>query len=153
MADDGSAQSQTIWPLPSFSFQVSWGSQSKIPFQEVSGLDTETQIIEYRHSNSPAYSTIKMPGIKKFGNVTMKKGIFVKDNKFWDWYSQITMNTIARVSVVVQLLDEKSNPTMTWTLTNAWPTKISSPTLKSDGNEVAIQSIEIAHEGLVIANK
>lgn len=152
MADDGSAQSQTIWPLPSFSFQVSWGSQSKIPFQEVSGLDTETQIIEYRHSNSPAYSTIKMPGIKKFGNVTMKKGIFVKDNKFWDWYSQITMNTIARVSVVVQLLDEKSNPTMTWTLTNAWPTKISSPTLKSDGNEVAIQSIEIAHEGLVIAN-
>lgn len=152
MADDGSAQSQTIWPLPSFSFQVTWGSQSKIPFQEVSGLDTETQVIEYRHSNSPVYSTIKMPGIKKFGNVTMKKGIFVKDNSFWAWYSQITMNTIKRIGVVVQLLDEKSNPTMTWTLTNAWPTKISAPTLKSDGNEVAIQTIEIAHEGLVISN-
>lgn len=152
MADDGSAQSQTIWPLPSFSFQVSWGTQSKIPFQEVSGLDTETQVVEYRHSNSPIYSTIKMPGIKKFGNVTMKKGIFVKDNAFWTWYSQITMNTIKRIGVVVQLLDEKGNPTMTWTLSNAWPTKISAPTLKSDGNEVAIQSIEIAHEGLVIAN-
>lgn len=152
MADDGSAQSQTIWPLPAFSFQVTWGTQSKIPFQEVSGLDTETQVIEYRHSNSPVYSTIKMPGIKKFGNVTMKKGIFVKDNSFWTWYSQITMNTIARIGVVVQLLDEKSNPTMTWTLTNAWPTKISAPTLKSDGNEVAIQTIEIAHEGLVISN-
>lgn len=151
MADDGSTQN-AIWPLPSFSFQVSWGSQSKIPFQEVSGLDTETQILEYRHSNSPAFSTIKMPGIKKFGNVTMKKGIFVKDNSFWTWYSQITMNTIKRIGVVVQLLDEKGAPTMTWTLTNAWPTKISSPTLKSDGNEVAIQSIEIAHEGLVISN-
>lgn len=153
MADDGSAQTQAIWPLPSFSFQVSWGSQSKIPFQEVSGLDTETQVIEYRHSNSPIYSVIKMPGIKKFGHVTMKKGIFVKDNAFWTWYSQITMNTIARISVVVQLLDEKSNPTMTWTLSNAWPTKISAPTLKSDGNEVAIQTIEIVHEGLVIDNK
>lgn len=151
MADDGSTQN-AIWPLPSFSFQVSWGSQSKIPFQEVSGLDTETQVIEYRHSNSPAFSTIKMPGIKKFGNVTMKKGIFVKDNAFWAWYSQITMNTIKRIGVVVQLLDEKGAPTMTWTLTNAWPTKITAPTMKSDGNEVAIQTIEISHEGLVIAN-
>jgi phage tail-like protein len=151
MADDGSSQN-AIWPLPSFSFQVSWGSQAKIPFQEVSGLDTETQVIEYRHSNSPAFSTIKMPGIKKFGNVTMKKGIFVKDNAFWTWYNQIKMNTIKRIAVVVQLLDEKGAPTMTWTLTNAWPTKISAPTMKSDGNEVAIQTIEIAHEGLVIAN-
>lgn len=123
----------------------------KIPFQEVSGLDTETQVIEYRKSSSPAYSTIKMPGIKKFGNVTLKRGVFVKDNAFWAWYSQITMNTIARTTVVIQLLDEKGAPTMTWTLANAWPTKVSSPTLKSDGNEVAIQTIELAHEGLTIA--
>ncbi|HET7535756.1 MAG TPA: phage tail protein [Candidatus Didemnitutus sp.] len=151
MPDDGSQQSAT-WPLPSFRFQVTWGSQQKIPFQEVSGLDTETQVIEYRHSNSSAFSTIKMPGIKKFGNVTMKRGVFTKDNMFWDWYKQITMNTIKRITVIVQLLDEKGNPTMTWTLLNAWPTKISSPTLKSDGNDVAIQTIEIAHEGLTIAN-
>lgn len=151
MPDDGSKQGAT-WPLPSFSFQVTWGSVAKLAFQEVSGLDTETQVIEYRHSNSPAYSTIKMPGIKKFGNITMKKGVFVQDNGFWNWYSQIKMNTIKRIGVVVQLLDESSKPTMTWTLINAWPTKISSPTLKSDGNEVAIQTIEIAHEGLTIAN-
>lgn len=152
MADDGSAQN-AIWPLASFSFQVSWGSQSKIAFQEVSGLDTETQVIEYRHSNSPVHSTIKMPGIKKFGNVTLKKGVFAKDNAFWDWYSQIKMNTIARISVVIQLLDEKGDPTMTWTLANAWPTKISAPSMKSDGNEVAIQTIEVAHEGITIENK
>jgi phage tail-like protein len=151
MPDDGSRQNAQ-WPLPSFSFLVTWGSQAKIPFQEVSGLDTETQAIEYRHSNSPAFSTIKMPGVRKFGNVTMKKGLFVKDNTFWAWYNQIKMNTIARVTVVIQLLDEKGNPSMTWTLANAWPTKISAPTLKSDGNEVAIQMIEIAHEGSTIKN-
>jgi phage tail-like protein len=151
MPDDSSAQPAT-WPLPAFRFQVTWGTMAKIPFQEVSGLDTETQVIENRHSNSPAYATIKMPGIKKFGNVTMKRGVFTKDNAFWTWYSQITMNTIPRMSVVVQLLDEQGNPTMTWTLANAWPTKISAPTLKSDGNEVAIQSIELAHEGLTVSN-
>jgi len=150
--DDGTAQSQSIWPLPAFSFRVSWGEQKNIQFQEVSGLDTETQVIEYRHSNSPTHSTIKMPGIKKFGSVTMKKGIFRKDDDFWRWYSAIKMNTNKRVSVVVQLLDERGKVTMTWTLANAWPTKISAPTLKSDGNEVAIQSIEIAHEGITIAN-
>lgn len=142
-----------VWPLPSFSFQVSWGSQSAIAFQEVSGLDTETQVIEYRHSNSKAFSTIKMPGIKKFNNVTMKKGVFAKDNAFWEWYNKIKMNTIDRIDVVVQLLDEEGKPTMIWTLKNAWPVKVSAPTMKSDGNEVAIQSIEIAHEGITIENK
>jgi phage tail-like protein len=151
MADDGSSQN-AIWPLPSFSFQVSWGSQQKIAFQEVSGLDAETQVIEYRHSNSKDYSTIKMPGIAKYSNVTLKKGIFVKDNTFWDWYSKISMNTYPRTTVVIQLLDEKQAPTMTWTLKNAWVTKVSGPNLKSDGNEVAIETIEVAHEGLTIAN-
>ena len=121
-------------------------------FQEVSGLDTETQAIEYRHGDHPVFSTMKMPGIKKFGNITMKKGIFKSDNKFWDWYNQIKMNTIKRVPVTISLLDEAGGATMTWTLANAWPTKITGTDLKADGNEVAIESIEIAHEGLTIAN-
>ncbi len=152
MADDGSAQSNSVWPMTKFSFLVSWGSQTKIPFQEVSGLDSETQVIEYRHSNSPNYSTIKMPGIKKYGNVTMKKGVFVKHDSFWDWYSKIKMNTITRTTVVIQLMDEAGKPAVTWTLANAFPVKISAPAMKSDGNEVAIETIEIAHEGLTIAN-
>lgn len=142
-----------VWPLPKFRFIVDWGDQqTDIQFQEVSGLDAETQIIEYRHSNSPEFSTIKMPGIAKYGNVTMKRGVFVNDNSFWNWYEQITMNTIKRQAVTIKLLDEKGEPTMVWTLKNAWPTKISSTDLKSDGNEVAVDSIEIAHEGLTIAN-
>jgi phage tail-like protein len=121
-------------------------------FQEVSGLDVEAQIIEYRHGNSPDFSTIKMPGIKKYGNVTLKKGIFKSDNKFWDWFNKIKMNTIERQSVVISLLDEAGSPTMVWTLKNAWPTKITGTDLKSDGNEVAVETVEIAHEGLTIAN-
>ena len=151
MADDGSAQSKDVWPLPKFYFQVKWDT-TVMKFQEVSGLDTETQAIEYRHGDHPVFSTMKMPGIKKFGNITMKKGIFKSDNKFWDWYNQIKMNTIKRVPVTISLLDEAGGATMTWTLANAWPTKITGTDLKADGNEVAIESIEIAHEGLTIAN-
>lgn len=140
------------WPLPRFYFVVDWGETRDIPFQEVSGLEIESQPIEYRHGNSPVFSEINMPGIVKNGKVTMKKGLFAKDDGFWDWYSKIKMNTIERQNVVIKLLDEGGNPTMTWTLANAWPTKISSTDLKSDGSEVAIESIEIAHEGLTIAN-
>lgn len=151
MADDGSAQSKNVWPLPKFYFQVKWDSEV-MSFQEISGLDTEAQPIEYRHGDSPEFSTIKMPGIKKSGNVTMKKGVFKSDNKFWDWYSQIKMNTIKRIPVTISLLDEAGAPTMVWTLANAWPTKITGTDLKSDGNEVAVETIEIAHEGITISN-
>lgn len=146
----GEAQNN-IWPLPKFYFSVTIDGK-EYPFQEVSGLETETQVLEYRHGNSPQFSTIKMPSIAKVGNVTLKKGVFVKDNNFWNWYSQIKMNTIKRVTVVIKLLDEKGKPTMSWTLQNAFPTKITSTDLKSDGNEIAVETIEIAHEGLVIAN-
>lgn len=151
MADDGSTQSTSIWPLPKFYFEVKWDSDV-MSFQEVSGLDVEAQPIEYRHGDNKVFSTIKMPGIKKFGNITMKKGILKSDNKFWDWLSQIKMNTIKRIPVTISLLDEGGNPTMVWKLSNAWPTKITGTDLKSDGNEVAIETIEIAHEGLEIEN-
>ena len=97
MADDGSAQSTSIWPIPKFYFQVKWDAEV-MSFQEVSGLDIETTAIEYR------------------------------------------------------LLDENGDPTMVWTLANAWPTKISGTDLKSDGNEASIETIVIVHEGLTIAN-
>lgn len=151
MADDGSKQSTTLWPLPKFYFQVKWDSQV-MSFQEVSGLDIQSEEIKYRHGDSPEFSVIKMPGMKKVGNVTMKKGIFKSDNKFWDWFNQIKLNTIKRVPVTISLLDEAGKPTMVWTLANAWPTKITGTDLKAEGNEVAIETIEIVHEGLTIAN-
>jgi phage tail-like protein len=148
----GEAQ-DTNWPLPKFYFKVSLGSQdSTVSFQEVSGLETETQAIEYRHGDSKTFSTIKMPGIAKFGNVTLKKGIFAKDNNFFKWYSAIKMNTIKRETVTIQLLDEQGNPTMTWTLTNAWPSKITGTDMKSDANEVAVETIELTYEVLAITN-
>ena len=150
MADDGSKQSTTVWPLPKFYFLVKWDSQV-MSFQEVSGLDVQSEEIKYRHGDSPDFSVIKMPGMKKVGNVTMKKGTFKSANKFWDWFNQIKLNTIKRLPVTISLLDEAGQAAMVWTLINAWPTKITATDLKAEGNEVAIETIEIVHEGLTIA--
>ncbi len=141
-----------VWPLPKFYFSVQLGDDTTVSFQEVDGLDSETQIIEYRHGNSPVFYPIKMPGLGKVSNVTMRKGIFVNDSKFWDWYNEIKMNTIARRTVIISLLDETGTPKRTWTLNNAWPTKITGTDLKSEGNEVAIESIEVAYETLTVAS-
>jgi phage tail-like protein len=138
------------WPLPKFFFTVTIGS-FEIRAQEVSGLEAESQVIEYRHGDSPVFSAIKMPGLQKLGNVTVRKAVVTSGNGLWDWFGQIKMNTIKRQDVVVRLLDESGAPTMLWTLKNAWPTKITGTDLKSEGNEVAIETIELAHEGLEIA--
>ena len=152
MADDGSVQSNTVWPMPKFHFQVAWDDQT-MPFQEVSGLDVDSQPIEYRSGDGPVFSTLKLPGMRDTGTVTLKQGIFTKDNTFWDWFNAIKMNTIARKTMTISLLDEKGQPTMVWTLINAYPTKISGTDLEAEGNEVAVERIEIAHEGLTIESR
>ena len=136
------------WPLPKFHFSVQLGDDDKVTFQEVLGLQTESKPIEYRHGDSPIFAPIKIPGLASVGNVTLKKGIFVKDAKFFTWYKEVTMNSIQRRTVVINLLDETGAPKMTWTLNNAWPTKITGTDLKSDGEEVAVESIELAFETL-----
>ena len=106
-----------VWPLPKFRFVVDFGSElTGIAFQEVSGMDAEVQVIEYRHSNSPLFSTIKMPGIAKYNNITMKRGVFKNDNTFWTWMNEIKMNTITYFLVIEFLMPPKSRSTRNVTL-------------------------------------
>ncbi len=155
MADDGSAQSQTVWPLPKFYFSVKW-DDTELAFQEVSGLDVESEALEYRAGNSKVFSKVKMPGMIKYTNITMKKGVFVKDNAIWDWFAAIKQNKIKRKALTISLLNEGGDngaPTMVWKVQNAFPVKVQGTDLKAEGNEIAVESIEIAHEGFVIENK
>lgn len=150
MADDGAAQSTATWPLVKFSFQVKWDDAEYI-FQEVTGLSSETQVIEYRGGNSKVYSTVKMPGIQKFGNITLKKGIFKGDKTLWDKYNLIKMNTIKRSTILISLLDESNAVAMSWKLLNAFPTKMTVSDMKADANEIAVETMELAHEGLSLS--
>lgn len=139
------------YPLPVFHFQVEWGG-TNLGFSEVSGLNIETQVIEYRDGTLREYSAMKMPGIPKYGNITLKRGIIPADNEFYDWLNKTKLNKADRRDLIISLLNEEHEPVMTWKAANAFPVKIEGPGLKSDGNEVSIESIEIAHEGLTIEN-
>jgi phage tail-like protein len=138
------------YPIPKFHFAVDW-SGTRIGFTEVSGLDVETEVIEYREGNSPEYHKIKMPGMQKYGNITMKRGLIKGDNEYFEWWNTVALNTIERRDLTITLLNESHEPVVTWQVKNAWPVKVQGTDLKADGNEVAIESIEIAHEGIKVA--
>jgi len=140
------------YPLVKFHFQVEWGG-TNIGFTEVSGLDVETEVVEYRAGSNKEYSKLKMPGMQKFGNITLKRGTFKSDNEYFQWWNTVKLNTIERRDVTISLLNEEHSPVVVWKVKNAWPTKIQSTDLKADGNEVAIESIELAHEGITIQNE
>lgn len=135
--------------MPVFHFQVDWGG-TKIGFTEVSGLSVETAAIPYRDGASPEYSDLQMPGRQKYGPINLKRGSFQNDNEFYEWWNTVKLNTIVRRDVTISLLDENHAPKVTWRVKNAWPTKVEGPTLNSTNDEVAIESMEIVHEGLTI---
>ncbi len=140
------------WPVPKFHFKVTIGDKGEIAFQEVSGLDTEPDIVEYRAGNGVDFPTIKMPGIKKASDVTLKKGMFKVDTALFHYFMEVKMNTIKRETVTIQLLDEEHKPMFTWTLKNAFPMKVTSTDMNAQNSEVAIEEMTLAHEGLTFEN-
>ena len=85
----------------------------------------------------------------KFSDITLKKGVFAYDNSFYEWISGISLNTYERLTVVIRLLDETATPRMTWTLTNAFPLKVTPTDMNSQSSEAGIETLVLAHEGMV----
>jgi phage tail-like protein len=142
----------TTYPIPVFHFTVDWKGKNA-GFSEVSGLTQEAGLIEYREGSSKVFSTIKMPGLRKYSNITLKRGVMKSDNDFFAWLNTVSLNTIERRDISISLLNEKNEPVMTWKVLQAFPVKIEGPALKATGNDVAIESIELAHEGVTIEAK
>ncbi|MVT08317.1 phage tail protein [Chitinophaga tropicalis] len=144
------------YPLPKFHFQVEWGGKN-IGFTEVTGLTVETEAIEYRHGASPEYHKTKQPGLQKYSNITLKRGTFKSDNEYFDWWKETVFfqeqNGKYRRNITISLLDEMHKPIIVWKVKNAWPIKVQAADLKADANEIAVESVELVHEGLVIENK
>ncbi|HWJ90777.1 MAG TPA: phage tail protein [Flavisolibacter sp.] len=144
------------YPVPKFHFEVSWGG-TRMGFTEVTGLDFETEVIEYREGNNPTYNKHKQPGLTKYSNVTLKRGTVLEDFEFFKLWRETAkfqesnkIKKVFRRDITIKLLNEEHKPIITWTLENAWPSKVQSTDLKADGNEVAIETMELVHEGLKI---
>ena len=139
------------YPLPTFHFQVEWGG-SRIGFQEASGLKVAKDVIEYREGVDPGFTKMKMPGLNNWGNITFKRGVIPADNEFFDWLNTTKMHVPDRRDLTVSLLNEDHEPTMVWKIKDCWPVSVDAPTMNSTTNEAAIESLELAHEGITIEN-
>lgn len=138
------------YPMPAFRYSVLIGS-AQLSVNEVSGLTMEFQPLEYRDGDNPQFQVMKMPGIPKVSNVTLKRGIVVNESMMSNvtWFTATKMNIpTPRQTVVINLLDEGGAIVLIWTLQNAWPVKLDGPSLGAQKNEIAFESMELAYEVL-----
>jgi phage tail-like protein len=139
-------------PFGQFNFQVDIDGVGKFGFSEVSGLTTDTNIIEYREGSEVAdgeSTTRKLPGLIKYNNIVLKRG-FTKDPSAYNWRLKVIQGKTSRASGSITLLDEARNPVLRWNFRQGWPSKWEGPALNGKTSEVAIESMEIAHEGLTM---
>ena len=136
-------------PYLNFNFTVDIGVGDELGFSEVEGLSGEIEVIEYREGADRVNTARKLPGLAKYPNVMLKRGITGRTDLF-EWWKSVRDGQVQRRNVTITLLDEQRQPVLRWLLRNAWPVKIEGPALNATGNEVAIETLELAHEGLEI---
>lgn len=139
-------QAQTF---PDFYFKVNISNVGEISCREVSGLESEYEEITYRAGDSPVFTKLKMPGLRKAGDLTIKQGISKDDKAVLDWVDQVKQNIIQRETMTVSLLDESGNPVQTWEAVNAWPKKLTREE-KTDRIAYSFETLVIAHEGVYV---
>ncbi|HUP32194.1 MAG TPA: phage tail protein, partial [Gaiellaceae bacterium] len=127
-------------------FVVELGGEEVGGFSEVDLPSGEIEVIEYREGSDKSSAARKLPGLAKYGNVALKRGITGRTELF-DWWKSVRDGSPARRNVSITLLDEARNPVQRWVLRDAWPAKLDHGRLEGLGNEVAIETLELAHEG------
>ena len=140
------------YPLTGFHFSVEWDQNDpeNVSFSEVSGLNVSTTAIEYREGSDKEYTTLKMPGLRKYGNITLKRGSMAADNGFFTWLNTIKNNTVERRDIKIMLLNEEHEPVVTWNVKNAFPVKYDAGGLNASKGEVLIESVELACESFTV---
>lgn len=133
-------------PYASYNFFVEANGLLQAAFSEVTGLNSETEVIDFRHGNDDP-TPRKIPGRKKFGPVTLKRGV-AQGKDFLAWRKTVTDGLIERRDVSIVILDEARTEVVRYNLAAAWPSKWMGPDLKANANEIAIESLEICHEGV-----
>jgi phage tail-like protein len=149
MADDPTKN----YPLPKFHFEVDWGG-TRIGFTLICGLEAETEVIEYREGSNKTYTKTKQPGMTKYSNITLKRGVFKGDFEFFQWWQNTFFfqesSVKFRRDITIKLLDEQHSPVMTWVVAKAWPCRVKWGELDAMESSVLMEELEITHEGLIL---
>lgn len=133
-------------PYSAFNFLLELDGVDSAGFSECSGLTTETDVIEYRTGDEDI-TVRKLPGLKKFTNITLKRG-FTQNKELWEWRKTVLDGKTARKGGAIVLLDEARQEALRWTFREGWLRKWDGPTFNAKNNEIAIEALEIAVEDL-----
>ena len=136
-------------PVGAFSFEVEAGGKLLGAFRECSGIGSETAVVEYAYSKGKATWIHKEPGTHKFTNIVLKRGV-TKEMDLWDWRGNVLDGDMkgARRSCTITVYDTQHNPMAMWELNDAWPCKLTGPTFNAQNNEIAVEELEMVHEGI-----
>jgi phage tail-like protein len=136
-------------PYRTFNFQLEIDGVPLGAFSEASGLTAEGDAVDYREGTDVQQNVRKLTGLRKYTNIMLKRG-YTQDKSLWRWYGNIVNGQPDRRNVTIVLLNEARQPVLRWHAENAWVNKIEAPSFKAAGNEVAMESVELVHEGLTI---
>ncbi len=135
-------------PLQGNRFYVEMGGESQAVFTEVSGLQIQMDVVEYEEGGSNGF-VHRLPGRTKVGTLTLKRGMACSD-EFFKWQAQIALGTIARRNVSIVMYDVTGTEKLRWNFINAYPIKWTGPQMTADGTAVAVETLELAHDGLAM---
>jgi phage tail-like protein len=136
-------------PYRTFNFQLEIDGVPLGAFSEASGLTAEGDSVDYREGTDLQQNVRKLTGLRKYTNIMLKRG-YTQDKSLWSWYGNIVNGQVDRRNVTIVLMNEARQPVLRWHAENAWVNKIEAPSFKASGNEVAMESVELVHEGLTI---
>lgn len=134
------------YPHGKFRYKVEIDGLDAGGFSEVTGFDASIDVIEYREGDM-VQTPMKLPGLKKYGNITLKQGV-ADSMVLYDWLIAGVNGAVERKTITITLLDEEESPAASWQIINAWPIKYTAPDFNATSSEVAIETLEIAHEGM-----
>jgi phage tail-like protein len=135
-------------PYRAYNFLVEIDGITRAGFRECSGIDSTQAPIEYREGDERQLTVRKLPGLVTFANITLRRGI-TDDVELWAWRDQATQGKVQRRNGSIVLLDDTGEEKIRWNFREGWPSHWAGPSLNAtSAGEVAIEELEIAHEGL-----
>lgn len=134
-------------PLRGYNFKLEIDGIQRAGFRECSGLDATSDPVEYREGDEKVFTARKLPALVKYSNIVLKWGI-TDDHSLWDWRKKTIDGKTERKNGSVVLMDEAGEEKIRWNFVNGWPTKWTGPSFNATSNDVGIETVEIAHEGV-----
>lgn len=137
-------------PLVGYKFALDTGNAVTGYFSEVGGIGSESEVVEHKVVDKKGNSLVqKIPGRLKWTDVTLKRGV-TQDMEIWTWRKMVEDGDMkgARKNCTISMFDYAGDMSAQWTFDNAWPSKVTGPSVKADSNEFSVEELVIVHEGM-----